>query len=218
MNLLKYGLPLLVVSLLVNCNQAASAQDLPPGPQPVESIPTEPTSQPEASGQEQEKNVVAGPLEAQRQQLYNQIQAASASGIGIKNYMMAFNYIETMAKNGESEEAIKKRMVPLVTALANQLETKKYLKTKPQRQAASQSQGSIDPSQILAPGQNIESRLKQFGGLGGNQTNDLINRIVQQKGLGDKIPAGIDSSFIKQKLKDPKVQEMIKKYRGKKGL
>lgn len=47
--------------------------------------------------QETESTVVAGPLQEQRQQLLEQIKAAEANGIGIKNYMMAFTYIEGMA-------------------------------------------------------------------------------------------------------------------------
>ena len=45
-----------------------------------------------------------------------------------------------------------------------------------------------------------------------------VNKIVKQKGLQNKIPAGMDQNFLKEKLKDPKIQEMIKKYRNQHGL
>ena len=203
----------------------ALSQDLPPEPTAAveETIPApivkkEAKPLPTLESSSSEKKVVAGPLEAQRQQLYNQIQAAQDNGIGIKNYMMAFDYIEKMAANGESEEAIKKRMVPLVGALASQLKTKEYLKTKPKMQQAPGMAGNLDPSQILAPGQSIDNNLRMFGGMGGSQTGDLINKIVKQKGLQNKIPAGMDQNFLKEKLKDPKIQEMIKKYRNQHGL
>ncbi len=201
-----------------------SAQDLPPepeaeGPSTVEA----PIETPAETASIPEHSVVEGPLQEQRQQLYNQIQAAKASGIGIKNYMMAFDYVEGMAKRNESEDAIKKRMVPIISALANQLKTKEYLKTKPPISA-----GSDQP--LLAPGQNLPENLRMFGGLGGNQTQDLIRRVLEKQGTGgglpaglpdglpkdlqNGIPAGIDPNMIKEKLKDPRVRELLKKYQG----
>src|SRR5690606_18167504 len=109
-------------------------------------------------------------------QLYNQIQAAKASGIGIKNYMMAFDYIESMAQRGESEEAIKKRMVPLVSALAGQLKTREEIKTRAASAAVSQSIGAGGGGELLAPGQSIPDKLRMWGGMGGAQTDDLIKR------------------------------------------
>ena len=159
------------------------------------------------------KKVVDGPLKEQRQALYDQIQAAEDSGIGIKNYMMAFNYIEEMAARGESEEAIKKRMLPLVSALAGQLKTKQYLKNRPKTTQA--NSGMPDPNSLLAPNQDIPSQLRKFGGLGGANTDDLIKKIVSDERLKGNIPQGLDKNNLKDKLKDPRVQELIKKYKDK---
>lgn len=168
------------------------------------------------------KSVVDGPLKSQRQALYNQIQTAQQSGVGIKNYMMAFDYIEKMAKDGAEEAAIKKRMVPLITALSSQLKNKEELKTRPSpsQMQAQQGMPSGEGNGLLAPGQQIPPGLGMFGGLGGAHTADLINRIVKNKNIDPKklpknLPGGIDKSFLNNKLKDPRIQEMLKKYQNR---
>ena len=124
------------------------------------------------------KSVGEGPLKNERQTLYDQIQQAGQSGVGIKNYMMAFDYIEQLAAKGASEEEIKKRMVPLITALSNQFKRKEELKSRP------------SPSQM--------------------------DQIMKNKNIDkSQIPKGVDESFLKNKLKDPRIQEMIKKYQNR---
>lgn len=202
------------------------AQELPPEPvvdgqPPATELPPEPSeSQNPAQVPVDDRQVAEGPMVAERQQLYNQIQAAKASGIGIKNYMMAFDYIESMAQRGESEEAIKKRMVPLVSALAGQLKTREEIKTRAASAAVSQSIGAGGAGgggELLAPGQSIPDKLRMWGGMGGAQTDDLIKRAMQEQGAGGlsgQLPKGLDKNMIREKLKDPRIQEMIRKYQA----
>lgn len=213
------------------------AQELPPEPgveeqPPAMELPPEPgleENQPQSQAESapiDSHQVAEGPMASERQQLYNQIQAAKASGIGIKNYMMAFDYIETMAKKGESEEAIKKRMVPLVSALAGQLKTREDIKTRAAAAALNQGNGAGGGGDLLAPGQNIPDKLRMWGGMGGAQTDDLIKRAMQEGGNGGlpgQLPKGIDKNMlrekmkdprIQEKLKDPRIQEMIRKYQA----
>lgn len=246
---LKRLLPTIVFSALLLTQSQAFAQDLPPEPIVEQSTPessnlpeepvlidtennreslnpdspdqaVEPQTVSDTLEKQSTKSVVDGPLQNQRQALYNQIQAAEESGIGIKNYMMAFKYIEGMAERGESEEAIKKRMVPLVSALASQLKTKQYLKNRPKTQTA--NTGFPDPNSLLAPNQGIPNSLRMYGGMGGAGTNDLIKKIVADERLKGKIPKnldknmikGLDQNMLRDKLKDPRVQELLKKYKG----
>ena len=64
--------------------------------------------------------VAAGPLADKRQELVDRIYGMKANGVGIANYMAAFDYIETLARGNASESALQSRMDSLQKALDDQ--------------------------------------------------------------------------------------------------
>ena len=107
--------------------------------------------------------------------------------------------------------------LPLVSALAGQLKTREEIKTRAATAAISQSSGAGGGGELLAPGQSIPDKLRMWGGMGGAQTDDLIKRAMQEQGAGGlsgQLPKGIDKNMIREKLKDPRIQEMIRKYQA----
>lgn len=176
-------------------------------------------------------SVVPGPLVEARQQLLDQIMVAKENGVGIASYMAAFRFIEDMAGRGASEEDIKKRMIPLVTALSDQLKTKASIEQARLDAQANPRKLEFAKGSIIAPGQSIPQELTRFGGMGGAGTQDLIDNIVRNK-MGGNLPQGVsaqdlgsklkdpnimnklkDPSF-REKLNDPRIQDLIRKYKG----
>lgn len=176
-------------------------------------------------------SVVPGPLAEARQQLLDQIMVAKENGVGIASYMAAFKFIEEMTGRGASEEEIKKRMIPLVTALSDQLKTKASIEQARLDAQTNPRKLEFARGSIIAPGQSIPQELTRFGGMGGAGTQDLIDSIVRNK-MGGNLPQGVsaqdlgsklkdpnimnklkDPSF-REKLNDPRIQDLIRKYKG----
>ncbi|MGD9684923.1 MAG: hypothetical protein AB7W16_27465 [Candidatus Obscuribacterales bacterium] len=176
-------------------------------------------------------SVVPGPLAEARQQLLNQIMVAKENGVGIASYMSAFKYIEEMASKGASEEDIKKRMIPLVTALSDQLKTKASIEQARLDAQTNPRKLEFSKGSIIAPGQAIPQELTRYGGMGGAGTQDLIDSIVRNK-MGGNLPQGVSAQDLgsklkdpnimnklkdpafREKLSDPRIQDLIRKYKG----
>lgn len=76
--------------------------------------------------------VEPGALEGERKDLLARIYSAARAGVGIKNYLIAFESIEQLVKSNSSEEKIRERMVLLNDALYDQVAPLQYkrLRTK----------------------------------------------------------------------------------------
>jgi hypothetical protein len=145
-------------------------------------------------------DVVPGPMLEQRRQLLEHIHTAGAHGIGITNYMMAFNAVEDQVRNGASETQIKPRVDQLSNALIEQLKRAQILKTQrplpptnsqqPENAAATAAPGPAAPAAGGAP-------LDKLGNLGS---------------LKDKL-GGIDipDSLKEKLLNSDKAKEILKR-------
>jgi hypothetical protein len=65
--------------------------------------------------------VVAGPFESERIALLTKIQDSKKKGVGIQDYMTAFQNLEGMVEKGESTASIQARMHSIDQALTDQL-------------------------------------------------------------------------------------------------
>ncbi|MBZ0189041.1 MAG: hypothetical protein K8F91_22540 [Candidatus Obscuribacterales bacterium] len=219
--------------------QAAASENSAP-PEPEAKDPALLTA-PDRSGDEVDKplekaaggpgsEVVAGPLQLERKQLLAQIMLAKEDGVGISSYMTAFKFMEDQIAKGATEEEIKQRMIPLVTALAGQLKTKTQMETARQEAINNPSKLEFKKGAMKSPGQPIPPELTRFGGMGAAGTKELVDSIVRQK-MGGKLPEGVSSDTLKKglkdpnimdklndpnirkKLSDPRIQELIRKYK-----
>jgi hypothetical protein len=137
-----------------------------------------------------ETTVSPGPGEAQRKALLGRIMEAKAKGIGITNYMMAFQALDESAKSGAASADIIKRVDSLNVSLDEQFKRSAVLKVQ-----------KLPPPVAASPD---TSPLGGKGG-GGKGNADMMKDL--QAKYGDKIPAD-----LKDKLgSDPsKLMDMLK--------
>ena len=118
------------------------------------------------------EEVVPGPMQAERRQLLEHIHTAGAHGIGITNYMMAFNAVEDQVRNGATETQIKPRVDQLSNALIDQLKRAQILKTQrplpptsSQQPETAAAPAAPAPAAPAAGGLNLGNLQDKLGGL-----------------------------------------------------
>jgi hypothetical protein len=156
-----------------------------------------------------------GPLTEARSELLRSIYRAKENGIGIVNYMRAFEYIEDMAAKSEPDEAIQKRIDSLKIVLDEQLKRSEQMKTEAAASAASKGpNGSrkLGPGNLLADPQAIPSSFRTMGGGAGGQSSELLDMIISQK-LGGKLPSQMSKQELQKKMKEvPELEEYLKRF------
>lgn len=149
--------------------------------------------------------VAPGPLQEARTILITRIQQAQSEGIGIANYMMAFNAIEDSVKAGQSAEQLRPRVESLARALHDQLEKGKILKTQRPIPGNASATFAPPPSAVAGGGPDL-AKIKAAlgnaggGGPGGGNASAIIEKLKERFGgqlpaipeaYKDKIPKGI---------------------------
>jgi hypothetical protein len=136
------------------------------------------------------ETVSPGPGEAQRKALLGKIMEAKAKGIGITNYLMAFQALDQSVKSGGSSTDILKRVDSLNSSLDEQFKRSAILKVQ---KPAPPVTASREATSVAGAGKNSE-----------------MMKTLQSK-YGDKIPAD-----LKDKLggADPnQLMEMLKNFK-----
>jgi hypothetical protein len=135
--------------------------------------------------------VSPGPGESQRKALLARIMEAKAKGIGITNYMMAFQALDQSVKSGDASADILKRVDSLNVSLDEQFKRSAVLKVQ-----------KLPPPVAASP---QTSPLGAIAGGGSKGSGDTMKDL--QAKYGDKIPPE-----LKDKLgSDPsKLMDMLK--------
>lgn len=142
-----------------------------------------------------ESKLCKGPFLKEREELKEKIEIARSNGVGVKNYLAAFTYIESMVKNNAEEEEIARRLDALSNSLDEQFKRSKILKIQklPPPIAAS----SPPPSLVRKRKKN------KFSKLSNSNRGELVNKLKDKWFGGDipdsikkKIPAGIDPNKL----------------------
>lgn len=170
----------------------------------------------------QNVDVVAGPLQGKRVDLYNRIQSAKLMGVGISTYMMVFDDIESMVKSGKDAEQIQKRIDSVSQSLSDQLSRMEVLQTE-------QSSGPIViEGGRTGGGSGSPADGDMSGGApglppvpGGGGMADL------PPGLQDKLPQMLqnpqfreklrDPTFMRNAMKNPAIMQKLEQLKGKYG-
>lgn len=204
--------------------QAEVKSDLPPDPGAGNALPPDPgaatTTVPDPAAatppvvrSSSSKGIKPGPLQAERQAMLDNINAAEELGVGAAGYMAAFKFMEEEVAAGATEATVQKRLDSLRKGLTEQLERKQYLKERPAASAvqAATSAGTSPGAGILAPAQEIPPALR-YGGAGGSLASpDLAKQLSQKYGKGGGLPAGVSTDSLKsQYLNNPQAREMVK--------
>lgn len=140
----------------------------------------------------------------ERKALYEKIMLAEKNGVGVKHYLTAFKYIETMVEKGAKQEEVAKRIDSLARGLDDQLKRSKILKIQklPPPIAAS----SPPPSAVRSKSRSSSaSKLNK---------NDLYKKIKDNwfggnipPSIKNRIPAGVDPS----KLSKSDIDKLMKR-------
>jgi hypothetical protein len=138
-----------------------------------------------------ETTISPGPGESQRKALLGRIMEAKAKGIGITNYMMAFQSLDESVKSGGTSADILKRVDSLNASLDEQFKRSAVLKVQ-----------KLPPPVAASP---VTAPLGALAGGGSKVSGDNLKDL--QAKYGDKIPAD-----LKDKLgSDPsKLMDMLK--------
>ncbi|HEY9791415.1 MAG TPA: hypothetical protein V6D22_13510 [Candidatus Obscuribacterales bacterium] len=178
--------------------QTAAATGSQTATEPVTTAPAAGASEAQAAAPSTgpADEVVAGPMLQQRRQLLEHIHTAGAHGIGITNYMMAFNAVEDQVRNGASETQIKPRVDQLSNALLDQLKRAQILKTQRPLPPTSSQQPETAAAAPAAPAPAAPAA---GGGL------NLGN--LQDKLGGIQIPESLKEKF----LNSDKAKEILKR-------
>ncbi|MDX2105445.1 MAG: hypothetical protein SFY67_03495 [Candidatus Melainabacteria bacterium] len=156
-----------------------------------------------------------GPLTDARSELLRSIYRAKENGIGITNYMKAFEYIEDMAAQSQPDEAIQKRIDSLKTSLDEQLKRNEELKIEAANASKSGPGGSrkLGPGNLIADPQAIPSSFRTMGGGAGGQSDQLLDMIIADK-LGGKSPSQMSKQELQKKMKEiPELEEYLKRFK-----
>lgn len=173
-------------------DEAATSQDLPPEPEVI---------------------VRDGPLTSERSDLLRSIYRAKENGIGIKNYMRAFEYIEDMAAKSQPEEDIQKRIDSLKSSLDEQLKRSEQIKTESAANSTPGGSRKLGPGNLLADPQAIPSSFRTMGGGAGGQSDQLLDMIITEK-LGGKRPSQMTKQELQKKMKEiPELEEYLKRFK-----
>ena len=163
----------------------------------------------------EEIKLVPGALEAERGALLKKILEAEAAGVGVKNYLTAFKYIESLAEKGADAGVIAPRLSSINASLDEQLKRSRILKTQklPPPIAAS----SPPPSQTGGRGSGKASSNKQdlLNQLRGRGQGEVFDKLKDKWFGGDlpdsvknKIPAGFDPSKLSKEDMDRLMQRL----------
>lgn len=219
---------LLALSILIVGGQPAFSieSSAPPGfkesdlPREPEAQPTS-VSQPEVKPEttsvdtlppEPEVHVKSGPLEESRKDLLRAINAAEESGIGVANYLRAFDYIEDMASKSQPEADIQKRIDSLKSSLEEQMKRSTQIKTEAAATAASGGSKKMGLGNLIADPFKIPENFRTMGGGAGGQSSQLLDNIIQDK-LGGKLPSQMTRAEIQKKMKEvPELEDYLKKF------
>ena len=140
-----------------------------------------------------------GPLLDRRQALKRRILEAEADGIGVKNYLNAFKFVESMVVAGKQEKDLAPRLDSISRGLDEQYKRSHVLKTQkiPPPIAASSPPPSFS-GESRRGGRN-SGKLDSM--LNGGNRNELVDKIKNGWFGGDlpdsikkKIPPGFDPS------------------------
>lgn len=156
-----------------------------------------------------------GPLTNERSELLRSIYRAKENGIGITNYMKAFEYIEDMAAKSQPDEGIQKRIDSLKASLDEQLKRNEELKIEAQNASKNGPGGSrkLGPGNLIADPQAIPSSFKTMGGGAGGQSDQLLDMIITDK-LGGKHPSKMSKQELQKKMKEiPELEEYLKRFK-----
>lgn len=157
----------------------------------------------------EEVKLLDGPLFERRSALKERIERAESDGIGVKNYLSALKYVESMIKSGQPESAIVPRLISIERGLDEQYKRSRILKIQklpppiaasspppsasysgPVKSNSSSSSGNLDSMLKNGNRREILEKIKN-GWFGGDLPDSVKN----------KIPKGFDpSSLSKQDL------------------
>ncbi len=162
-------------------------------------------------------HVEAGVAEEQRKALLGRILEAKSRGIGTSTYMMAFDALEQQVKGGDSEANVLKRVSSLNSSLDDQFKRSAQLKVqRPAPPIAASAPavpfGSGGPGGGTGGNTDTAALIQKLQNKFGGQIPDLQNKYGGQipDGLKDKLGgAGGDPSSL---LKNPEIQDLLKKY------
>ena len=193
-----------VISAWACCSLPLLAQPLPPAPLPGEES-ADSRSKPAEVGRVEngasstgaglDAEVPPGALRDERLALLKKIYLAKARGCGIGGYMSAFTQLQNDAKGGESEESLRRRMGAISTALDEQIERSRTLKT-----------------QQLPPGHKGTS--VSSGASGGNLPRGIDADLLKK--YGDKLPADVNKDALMKRINEggggQNADDLIKKF------
>lgn len=163
----------------------------------------------------EEIKLVPGVLEAERGSLLKKILVAEEAGVGVKNYLTAFKYIESLTEKGADASVISPRLSSINTSLDEQLKRSRILKTQklPPPIAAS----SPPPSQMggKPAGKSASGKQDLLNELRGRGQGEVIDKLKDKWFGGDlpdsvknKIPAGFDPSKLSKEDMDRLMQRL----------
>lgn len=163
----------------------------------------------------EEIKLAPGALEAERGALLKKILAAEDAGVGVKNYLTAFKYLESLAEKGADPSVIAPRLSSINASLDEQLKRSRVLKTQklPPPIAAS----SPPPSQMggRPPGKSASGKQDLLNQLRGRGQGEVIDKLKDKWFGGDlpdsvknKIPAGFDPSKLSKEDMDRLMQRL----------
>lgn len=157
-----------------------------------------------------------GPLTTERSELLRSIYRAKESGIGITNYMRAFEYIEDMAAKSLPDEDIQKRIDSLKLSLDEQVKRSEQMKVEAAANASQHGTGGgrkLGPGNLLADPQAIPSSFRTMSGQAGGQSDQLLDMIITEK-LGGKHPSKMTKQELQKKMKEiPELEEYLKRFK-----
>ncbi len=159
---------------------------------------------------EPELHVKDGPLMEARLDLLKTINLAKENGIGITNYMRAFDYIEDMAAKGQAESDMQKRVDSLKAGIEEQMKRSTQIKTEAAATATATSSRKLGPGNLIADPFKIPEAYRSPGGA---HSKELLDTIMLDK-LGGRLPTQMTKAEIHQKIKEmPELEEYLKKYK-----